>query len=85
MNWEMLGWGGVGFLFMVIWWLIPVALVALVVYLLVRGSGGSGAPQSQQSMAAGDPALRILRERFARGEIDVEEFRRMRAELEGRP
>ncbi len=63
------GWGGMGLglIFMI---LAVVAVVVLVV-LLIRWFGGSGGayvtPRS-------DTALDILKQRYARGEIDKEEF-----------
>ena len=69
MGWGM-GWG--------LWFLWP-ALVLIVagvgVYLLVaRGSDTGG--------KSDDDALAVLRERYARGEIDEEEFERRRRQLE---
>ena len=63
MNW---GWGGA---FMGFLW---VALIALIVYLVVRG----------QSSGAKETPLDILKKRYARGEISREEFERMKKDLE---
>lgn len=52
-----------------VWLLLLIGLVALVTWLIVRASS-----QSQQS--GGNEAGRILAERFARGEIDEDDFRR---------
>jgi putative membrane protein len=55
-------------------WLYPLLLVALLVfgaYLVARAL----APRRE------DRALEILRERYARGEIDKETFERMKREL----
>lgn len=69
-----MGWwgGGFGWLFMILWWaLVIVGLVALIKWLL-----GS-------STAAGTRTpLDILKERYARGEIDREEFEQKKANLE---
>lgn len=60
--------------------LVTVAVVALVVWLLVRasqhGAGcGHGMVMTQHRHASQtDDALRIARERLARGEIDVEQY-----------
>jgi uncharacterized membrane protein len=55
----------------------PSAIVAWVFYLMGRnqaaGSDGESAPA--------DPALEAARERFARGEIDREEFESMKSTL----
>jgi putative membrane protein len=61
-------WGGWG---MMLWWL-PILLVIAVVIWLLRGRPSGGAR---------DSAEEALRERYARGEIDDETYRRMLAEL----
>ena len=57
---------------MFFWLLIPAAAVWL-----LRGQSQGGAQE------APDDALRILEERFARGEIDAEEFAARRILLHG--
>lgn len=78
MMWDSGNWGGFGFFlgpaFMV---LVLVAIVAGILY-LVRGLGQSS------HQAQSDPtntALAILNERFARGEIDLDEFEERRKQL----
>lgn len=69
-----LGWGLmwiIGLLWMVALVAIPVALI----YWLVSG---------RTTEEAGDGALAVLRERYARGEIDDEEYETRRAKLETR-
>lgn len=70
------GWNWFGGLWMIIWWAIVLGVIALAVYGLLNVGrretlGGAGRP---------DP-LRILKERYARGEITAEEYRRMKDEL----
>ncbi len=61
-------------------WLIMLALAILAIVALWRVvSGGSGPRESVGS----DRSLEILRERFARGEIDEEEFKARRRALGG--
>ncbi|MFW6078537.1 MAG: SHOCT domain-containing protein [Gemmatimonadota bacterium] len=62
-------------LFMTLFW---VAVIALVVWLIVRLTRGGGAAGGA---ARGDRAEEILRERYARGEIDRESFERMLDDL----
>lgn len=65
------GWLMMGFTFLVFWG----AVIALVVW-LVRSTSTSGTRPSA-------PADEVLAERFARGEIDEEEYRRRRDVLHG--
>jgi putative membrane protein len=69
---HMDGWGWM-WLGGLLWLIVLGALVGLIVWLAVRNSG-------QPPTATHSDARRILSERFARGEIDEDEFRR-RSEL----
>ncbi len=60
-----MGWG------MTLVWLIPILLIALVINSLIRDRGGK--PERS--------ALDILEARYARGEIDRDEFMKRRADL----
>jgi len=68
-----------GWLMMVLGTLFWVALLALIVLAIMRLWPGEGTFRS--SSPREDEALAILRQRYARGEIDTEEFERMRREL----
>ena len=57
---------------MLLWLLVPAALIWL-------ATGGS-----RSSERNAPSALQILEERFARGEIDADEFRTKRLAIEGR-
>jgi putative membrane protein len=71
MGWHWLGWLGMAF-----FWLVLVLLVlAAVKYLM--GNRRSNAPDSERK----PDALAILEERYARGEIDREEFLKKRDDL----
>ncbi len=66
----MTGWG-------VFWMVFSWALIALIVFLLVRavsGSSSSGSPERADH--------RILAERFARGEISEQEYRERKKVLD---
>ena len=64
-GWHM-GW-------MAIWWIRGPALIAVVVWALMKGASTPS--------ARSESAEEILRRRYARGELDDETFRRMRDEL----
>jgi putative membrane protein len=63
-------------------WVLVIGLVvwALVHWLVVRAPGGGTTPQSGPT---GPSAMEILRQRYARGEIDTATFDQMRERLEG--
>jgi len=65
------GWMGTG---MWVFWIVLIVVVVLLVRAF--GSGGSAAPPPRQ-----ETPLDILKARYARGEIDEEEFQRRRREL----
>ena len=74
-GWGM-GWIGLGIVHMVLFW----GVVIVVIVMLVRwlsGESGTGSP----SPAAKTP-MDILRERYARGDVDHADFDRMRRDLE---
>jgi putative membrane protein len=76
-DWSGWGWGGMGFgvIGMALFWiLLIVAIVAL-----VNGSWGGAAPSGRRQ----DEPLEILKQRYARGEIEREEFEQKRRELGG--
>lgn len=61
--------GGVGMLLWLVFWVAVIASVVWAVVRLSRGrTGGEGPPEQ------GDAAEETLRQRYARGEIDAEEY-----------
>ncbi|MHB1682607.1 MAG: SHOCT domain-containing protein [Bacilli bacterium] len=73
----MLGMMGV----MVIGMIAFVAILVLVVYWIVRAVSGTGRGYVGTGTGEEDSALRLVRERYARGEIDHEEYERLRDRL----
>ncbi|AGA68886.1 putative membrane protein (DUF2078) [Desulfitobacterium dichloroeliminans LMG P-21439] len=71
------GFWGIGLLGMSINLIFWILLVALIVYLFRKLGTGFRKP----AFAGRDDALSILRERFARGEIDSEEYERRKQDL----
>ncbi|HKK14753.1 MAG TPA: SHOCT domain-containing protein [Gammaproteobacteria bacterium] len=72
------GMGGLGWIFMVLVWLLLIAGIAAVIKWIFFSGGTAGhlPPPSRNS------ALQILEERYARGEIDRDEFLEKRRHLE---
>jgi putative membrane protein len=76
---DMMGWGGgwgwFGMVHMVLWWF----LIILGIVVLAKWLFGGGSSRSTGE----DRALSILRERYARGEIDKQEFDARKLDLGG--
>lgn len=71
----MTGGFGFGWIFMMLWWvLILVGIAALVKWMVA--SSGAGSRTGSDSKA-----LDILKERYARGEIDEQEFQKRKRDL----
>ena len=73
------GWAGGWGMGMWFGWIVPVLVIGLIVWAVIAftrsRSAGTAADSSQRALAT-------LKERYARGELDEETFRRMRKELE---
>jgi putative membrane protein len=70
---------GIGIVFMVLWWF----LIAMLIVAIVRWLRFGPDHRDWHHHRHGDPALDLLRERFAKGEIDEKEFEKRRKMLEG--
>ena len=76
-NWDGFGWWGMGFgfVFMILFWLLIVlGIVALIRWLQSQ----SGRDQGSRDKTA----LEIVRERYARSEIDRNEYEQKKRDLE---
>ena len=71
------GWGMGGGFGMILFWIVLILAIVWLARALDLGKmiGGSGSESKQ------DRALETLRERYARGEIDSEEFERRKRDL----
>jgi putative membrane protein len=68
--------GGFGFLFVIIFWILIVVLIVLLIRRLL-----SSGPTRISGPLQEDSALEILKKRYARGEINKEEFEAKKKDL----
>ena len=70
----MWGYGGMGMILMALFWF---GIIAMVVW-GIRSTGDARVRQDSSNRA-----IEILEQRYARGDIDTDEFQQRRTELEG--
>ncbi len=77
------GWAGMMFggLMMLLFWGGLIALGFLAFRALTRSGGWQSGNANASTDQPGNNALAILKERYARGEIDKEQYERMRSDL----
>ena len=78
-SWGMMGPGMMGFGWM---WLFPVfwiVIVGLIIWAVVAAVRKPG--QSESSARSADSALEVLKKRYARGEIDKQEYEEKKKDL----
>jgi putative membrane protein len=71
----MTGGFGFGWIFMILWWVLIIVGIAALVKWMVTPSGG------HSRTGSGSKALDILKERYARGEIDEQDFQKRKRDL----
>jgi putative membrane protein len=70
-DWGFHGWG------MWLGWIIGLIIVIAIIWIIVKAAGQSGS----RNTSTGKSALDILKERYATGEIDKEEFEKRKKDL----
>lgn len=77
---QMMGYGGFGFgwIFTIIIW----ALIIWAIVAFVRAASGKGVSDWGNIGKKEDSALKILKERYAKGEINKEEFEQKKKDIE---
>ena len=73
MMWDGMNWGGWGMGF---GWIIPLAVLGLIVWGVISLTRASAVPAG-----TGGDALNILKARYAKGELTREEFETMRRDV----
>lgn len=81
-NWgEFGGWGmGFGFVFMLLFWTLIIVGIVVAIRWLMRES--QGRLENGRSLPHDKSPLEIVQERYARGEIDREEYEQKKRDLE---
>ena len=77
------GWMGMMFggLMMLLFWGVLIALAIVAFRAFTRSGGWPSRDVNRTAARSEDNALTILKERYAKGEIDKEQYERMRADL----
>ena len=78
------GFGGAGIIYMIIFWLVIIAVgVWLLSYLFPRGPGSSPSQGTTSTQTPSDSPREILDRRYASGDINKAEYEEIRRDLGG--
>lgn len=76
------GFGWIGIAYFIAHFLLWAAVIYIAAKLINKYLNRPNDSKKNQTVEKNDPALTILRERYAKGEIDDEEFKKKKTELE---
>lgn len=79
MDGQAYGWMGLGMIGVILFWILVIAFIIVLILALVKRLTGSSGLLSKQPQEK--TALDLLKERYARGEIDRHEFEQKKSDL----
>lgn len=74
------GWG-LGWIFMLIFWVIVMGIIVWLIRRIAGGGYHSHFPETPPTQEKEDSAMKILKERYARGDISKDEFESKKKDL----
>jgi len=81
MNFGFGPFGGFGWIFMIVWWVLIIAGIIALIKWLTSQSRGTHYNEKPFDSTQGKSALEILQERYAKGEINKQEFEEKKKDL----
>ena len=81
MNFGFGPFGGFGWIFMILWWVLIIAGIVALIKWLTSQSRGTHHNEKPFDSTQGKSALEILQERYAKGEINKQEFEEKKKDL----